>query len=277
MSPNSQIQTLETFVRLQNVNARIHAFRSAIEIGLLDALRQGPGEAAEIAERAGTQARPTELLLDALCQLGVVQRFSDDFILAPVMQMVNENNLDLGDHYWNQLSHFVRTGESIAQTQQDKADAAYRADAMSNQWLMTPAAMSAADALDIGSQRCGLNVLDVGAGSAVWSMCVAHRDPGCHVTVVDVHDAVQRAMETAESVGVRQRVAFKVGDYREINLGDQLYDLAIVAGVFQLHTAAETTRLLARIRGALRLSAVSTKCLSKQIGCRRLRGFRDRH
>jgi ubiquinone/menaquinone biosynthesis C-methylase UbiE len=246
---NSQLRTLESYVQLWNTNALGHAFRTATELGLLDALRGGPLEAAQVAERCGTQAEPTAMLLDVLVELGAVERYGDDFALAPVVRMINEFNADLGDRHWQRLGDFLRTGKRL---DAEDGDQPFRAATLAGQWMMTPSAMSAARALGIGEERTGLNILDLGAGSAVWSLCIAHQDPDSRVTVVDVQDAARRAVATAESVGLADRLTTVAADYQTVELPEEEYDLAVMACLVQLHDEAGVANLACRVLRTLK-------------------------
>jgi ubiquinone/menaquinone biosynthesis C-methylase UbiE len=117
---------------------------------------------------------------------------------------------------------------------------------------MTPAALDAVQLLGIGSERQGLDIVELAAGSAVWSLAIAHRDPRCRLTLVDHPHALAAARSHAQAIGLGDRVTWVEGDYRTVDLPPDRYDLAILAGAIQLETLEDSTPCFRRIHQWLR-------------------------
>lgn len=250
---NAQLQALESYTRLMNTNAAAHVFRAAVEVGVFDALATGQKEAAEVAGACHAEEEPVELLLDALCGIGVVERYGDHFALAQVMHLLPVGLRDLGDRYWQHLVEFVRTGNSIPRSDTSEMDETdYRAEADASEWLMTPAALDVVRVLDIGGARRGLEILELAAGSAVWSLAMAHRDPESRLTVVDHADRLAAARSHAESIGLGDRVSWVEGDYRCVELPAAHFDLAILANVTHLETLGDNILNFKRLHDWIR-------------------------
>ncbi|MCA9222274.1 MAG: methyltransferase domain-containing protein [Planctomycetales bacterium] len=262
---NAQQRVLQQYLDLIRLNGSSHAVRAAMQLGIFDALGEGQKTVDELARACGLQREPLALLLDVLRSLKVVEQYGDDFAIAQVMHLLTEYDRDLGDHHWVHLAEFVRTGESLADAAAKQSsdgngeadsphpDEAYRASAMATQWTLTPAAMQLATILEIGTRRKGLRILDLGAGSAVWSLAIAHHDVDAEVTAVDWPEPLEIASETAESIGLDERFQTIHGDWRKVDLPVDEYDLIIAANVFQLESPDGVQQQIARLFPALRM------------------------
>ena len=246
-------RALETYARLMRANGAVQIYRAARQAGLLRALADGPGNAAAVAGACGTAMRPTALLLDGLVALGLVERCSNGYGLAPAARFLSGPYRDLGDSYWAHLPALLETGEPLVRMDDAReSERLYQAQAMALAWMMAPAAEAAATALDIGGQRRGLAVLDVGAGAAGWSLALARRDPATTVTALDWPAVLAIARNAAAEAGLQERFATIAGDYHEAALPAAAFDLAIVANVTHLETAGGNRHLFERLRRSLR-------------------------
>ena len=94
-------------------------------------------------------------------------------------------------------------------------------------------------------------ILDVGAGSAIWSLAMAARLPQAHVVAVDLPGVVGAALETADALGVdRRRMSLVAGDYHDVVLPSKVGRI-VVANVLGMEQPDGARRLLARLAGQL--------------------------
>ena len=246
-------RALETYARLMSANGAAQIYRGAQQAGILQALAGEPANAAAVAQICGTALRPTALLLDGLSALGLVEPVGEAYALAPVARFLAGPYRDLGDAYWSHLPAFLRTGEPIVRMDDpQESERHYQAQAQALAWMMGPSAEAAATALDIGGSRRGLAVLDVGAGAAVWSLALARRDPITTVTALDWPGVLAIAQTAAADAGLQERFTTIAGDYHKVALPEAAFDLAILANVTHLETAAANRALFERLRRALR-------------------------
>jgi ubiquinone/menaquinone biosynthesis C-methylase UbiE len=246
-------RALETYAQLMSANGAVQIYRAAQEAGVLHALTAGPAPAAAVAQACGTAIRATMLLLDGLVALGLVESSGEAYVLAPAARLLAGPYRDLGDSYWSHLPAFLRTDEPMARMDDpQQSERHYQAQARALAWMMAPAAEAAATALDIGGRRRGLAVLDVGAGAAGWSLALARRDPTTTVTALDWPAVLAIAQQAAGEAGLQGRFAAIAGDYHRVALPSAAFDLAIVANVTHLETAAGNRDLFERVRRALR-------------------------
>jgi len=249
----TDMRALETYTQLMSAHGAAQIYRAAQQAGVLQALGSGPASAAAVAQASGTALRPTALLLDGLRALGLLERAGEAYALTPVARFLAGPYRDLGDAYWSHLPAFLRTGEPMARMDDpQQSERHYQAQAQALAWMMAPAAEAAATALEIGGRRRGLAVLDVGAGAAVWSLALARRDAATAVTALDWPAVLTIAQKAAAGAGLQERFTTIAGDYHKVPLPDAAFDLAILANVAHLETAAGNRDLFERLHRALR-------------------------
>ena len=248
-------RTLEHYFRLMNMNGAAHVYREALRAGVLDALQTGPRPSAAVAQECGLAERPVALLVESLAALGLVDDAGDRrYGLTPLAQaLLGGSYRELGDQYWSHLATFLRTGVPV--TRMDGAGESerhYQAQAAALAWMLAPAAEAAARALDAAGTLGGADILDVGAGSAIWSLTLARQAPGAKVTAVDWPAVLRVAAATAQRLGVAERLALRPGSYHQVELPVEAFDLAILGNVTHLETPDGNRALLERVRRALR-------------------------
>ncbi len=261
MSP--QDRTLDRYQELMQINAASHVLRTAREVGILEALRSGQKTADQLTEMLGLNQASLQLMLECLISMNVIEQYEDDLALAPVMQLLCQYDGDLGDSAWRSLANRLRDADATpAMAQRDYLDSQ-----AATQWVHTPAAMQAAEMLDVGAADVAgaggsdegesatdraaatLRILDLGCGSAVWSCAMAYRAEQATVLAVDSESALAAARSTAESIGLGDRFATLVAepesaDLPESDLPGAGFDLVVIAQRLHAATAAGRDRLL---------------------------------
>jgi SAM-dependent methyltransferase len=244
---NAQDRTLDRYQELMQINAAGHVLRSAREVGLFVELATGQKTIEQLTEALGLQRETTELILDCLVSMNVIERYGDDHALSPVMRLLCEHDGDLGDAGWLQLVNKLQRQSA------SPSDEAYFESIAATQWIHTPAAMQAAEILDIGGESeesaedessAPLKILDLGCGSAVWSCAMAYRDPKARVVAVDNEAALQAAEQTARAIELGPRFLPVVGDPATVELPVNEFDLAIIAQRLNSSSAELSGRLL---------------------------------
>lgn len=251
---NDQTRMLAAYFHLMNCNGTSHVYRESVKAGILDALTSGSKTASEVSEICGTNERATTLLLDTLCTLELVQNDGDRY--APTrlaMGLLGGSYRELGDQYWAHLPNFLKTAQPwIKMDDVDASEAHYQSQAAALAWMLAPAAEVAASLLGIGEKLKDLTILDVGAGSAIWSLTMARRDPGTIVTAVDWPAVLEIAAETAGNFNLSDRLSTIAGDYHRVDLPESQFDLALLANVTHLETPEGNRSLFKKVHRSLK-------------------------
>jgi len=245
---------LADFFRLMNINGAASVYRCAMDAGIFNALADGARNPGELAAACSLAERPTALLLEALAKMGVVEQNQRGFGLTLVTQLLLSSSYrTLGDTYWAHLPIFLKTGQPLVKMDSPSQSAIhYQTQSEALAWMSAPGADIAARLLDAAGALKNATVLDVGAGSAVWSLALARAAAGCMVTAVDWPEVLPIASATAKRLRLQDRLTLLPGNYHEVPLPAAAFDLAILGNITHLETPAGNLDLFNRIRSALK-------------------------
>ncbi len=236
---DAQINTLTLYKNINNAAAGVAAYQSARRLGIIDCLRDGQKTAAEIASAINANPRRVALLLDVLVGLLIVERYHDDYALSQMVHLLTAHDIDLGESRFQKLDGYVQSPDDV-----DDLRDSYRLRMTSTQWQASPSAMQIAKFLNLSEQTEPLNILDVGCGTGVWSLSIAHVDPESRITFLDKKEPVTTALKTAESIGMEGRITTVESDPLSTELPSGEFNLVIVANLLHLLTSEEQKRLL---------------------------------
>jgi SAM-dependent methyltransferase len=257
--PPDLIQSLDGGV------GRSRVLTVGVQFGVWSHIAAGATTAAAIAQRAQASERGIRMLLDALVSLQLLTKAQDTYALTPVAAefLVRDRPFYMGQlmegdwmwEPWGHLAEAVRTGQPFRPV--DRAPAAaepfFRAYIPVLYVLNLPGARQVAEVLvGRGVPAGGLRVLDLGCGSAVWSIAVAEAaGPTTRVTAQDLPGVLEVTRTYVQRHGVEAQYAFLPGDQRQVPLGTQQFDLAILARYVHELGAQEACDLFRRVWVAL--------------------------
>jgi (2Fe-2S) ferredoxin/predicted O-methyltransferase YrrM len=245
-------------------NDRIRAFQesrvilSALELDLFSALGEG-ARAPEAAAKIGSDTRATEMLLNALAALGLVEKSEGVFRNGPVATRFLTSNSPDGARMallhiahlwvtWSTLTDCVRAGTSAGVSGTGERDAdwteAFIAAMHRNASERAGAVVRAVGAEDVR------RMLDVGGGSGAYSIAFAQANPALDADILDLPAVGAIARRHIEAAGVADRVRVRAGDLRSDRLGEG-YDLVFVSAICHMLSEAENRDLVARAAAAL--------------------------
>ena len=229
------------------------AILTALELDLFTAIGSG-ATAAQAAAAAGTEARATGMLLNALASLDLVRKEGAVFHNAPVaarflaagspdsarMAMLHTAGLW---HRWSGLTECVRTGTATPEERSMESTEAFIA-AMHNNARQRAAQLAQAAA--IGANR----MLDVGGGSGAYAIAFAQANAKLRAEVFDQPAVLAIAERHIREAGLEERVTTRVGDLRTDEFGGG-YDLVLISAICHMLGEEENRNLLARSFRAL--------------------------
>ncbi len=231
------------------------AMAAAARTGLMAELvsAEAPLAAATLAERAGCHAEAAERVLQLLACTGLLVaseastwRLStsarDAFAHVP-------GGLAAFVALYAHTPRFLSDGTRWSRLDGDARErAAVYADAVDGlAALFARAAHRLAAALPPARGA----ILDVGAGSGVWSLAMAEQDAGLCITALDFEAVLPRFYARAVRLGLAGRVDAMAGDYHELALPHGSYARVVLANVLHLETEADAAALVAHAAAAL--------------------------
>lgn len=226
---------LRSHHRAITVGAMAAALAAGARTGLIEALERG-GDAATLAARCDLDPRATGAILDLYAALGITAVEGERHRLHPDLQDdVFGAPVSLMTSFWASLEPWLRTGARPGPYQSDSPElrgAVYRLVVQGLGHMFEPVAAAVADAL-AARHPAPRRVLDVGAGSGVWSLAMAARHPEARVTALDLPPVLERFTARAEAMGLAGRVDVVGGDLNEPPLPTG-FDRVLLANVLHL-------------------------------------------
>ncbi|HKI37395.1 MAG TPA: methyltransferase [Gemmataceae bacterium] len=236
---------------------------AAVRCRVFDVLDAGAKTAAEVATQTRISPRGARGLLNALVGLGFLTRQGDRYALAPGAEtllvstkpgfaggMFRHTSRQIIPH-WIHLTESVLTGRpAIAVNQEGQGAEFFREfveDLFANNY---EAARALADALKVAGGKGVVNVLDVAAGSGVWSIALAEKSPQVRVTVVDWPAVIPVCRKVAARHGVGDRYRYLSGDLLAVDYGGG-YDVATLGHILHSEGERRSRELLRKVFAAL--------------------------
>jgi (2Fe-2S) ferredoxin/predicted O-methyltransferase YrrM len=246
------------------LNDRLRGFQesrallTALELDLFTALGDG-GSAEAAAAKMGTDARATEMLLNALVSMGLLVKREGVFRNTPVtgryLSATSPDNarpaLLHTAHLWvrwSRLTACVRAGTAVIH--EDNAGRgqewteAFIAAMHRNASERAPLVVRAVSAEKVR------RMLDVGGGSGAYSIAFAQANPALRADILDLATVEPIARRHIQAAGVADRVRVRAGDLRSGPLGEG-YDLVFISAICHMLSPGENLDLLRRCREAL--------------------------
>jgi ubiquinone/menaquinone biosynthesis C-methylase UbiE len=230
----------------------VATIRTACQTGLLDSLSR-PAPPAQHAKRLRLDPHAVSLVLDVLVALGIAE--TKEGLVGAFDPLSSQNGNPVDDvlrtqELWRHLPRFLQTGERYAHMDGSPAErsTSYQSLAATLGRLFENAALDLARKLPPPGQH----VLDVGAGSGVWSLSMCARAPKANVCALDLPDVLPAFLHRAASLGLADRVQTIAGDYHSTKLPAASFDRIVLANVLHLETPADATALIARAASALK-------------------------
>lgn len=247
----------------ENLDQRIRAFQesrvllTAIELDIFEAL--GPGAAAaDVAGTLHTDARATDMLLNALAALGLIEKRDGVFRNTPEtaqhftrrspddVRLAMMHTVHLW-RTWSTLTECVRTGTTLGRRSggpNDEWTEAFIAAMHANASRRASAVVEAADASEVRG------MLDIGGGSGAYSIAFAQANPALHAEILDIEDVVPIARRHIAEAGLADRVTVREGDLRTSDFGAG-FDLVLISAICHMLSEDENRELLAKAYAAL--------------------------
>jgi predicted O-methyltransferase YrrM len=212
--------------------------------------------AEQVTQKIHADTRATEMLLNALVGLKVLEKRDDTFFNTPASaRYFTEGSPDNARngllhtahiwHRWSTLTDCVRAGTSVeARGREDNWVGAFIAAMDRNAKERAGAVVTAVEAS--GVKR----MLDLGGGSAAYSIAFARAIPALQSEILDLMDVVPLAQENVRKAGLAERITTRVGDMLRDPLGEK-YDLILISAICHMFSSDENRRLFQRAYTAL--------------------------
>jgi hypothetical protein len=242
---------------------RIAALRAAIELDLFTAVGEGAVTVQQLAPRLQAAERGTRILCDTVAAMGFLRKTDGRYSLTEeaAAYLDRRSPCYMGDlgvmsmnaAAWPHLdkpAEAVRAGGAVtgddADMEKESPDWAGFARAIAP--MMIPVAESAAAVLL--AQGTAGNVLEIGAGHALFGIAIARQSAKTRLTALDWPGVLTVACANADRAGILNRFDTIPGNAFAVPLGSG-YDLVVAANFLHMFGKTAISGLLRKIRAAL--------------------------
>jgi (2Fe-2S) ferredoxin/predicted O-methyltransferase YrrM len=230
------------------------AVLSGLELDIFTAVGEG-GTAAQVAKKIGTDARATEMLLNALAALKLLAKSDGNFHNTPFSARFfaagSKDNARPGlmhtVHMWNRwstLTDAVRTGSRVLPRQDGESAETFITAMQQGSRERAPAIVRAVGVE--GVRR----MLDLGGGSGACSIAFARANPELRAEVLDLPDVVPITQSYVQRAGLSDRITARAGDMLTSPLGEG-YDLILLSAICHMFSPDDNRALFRRAHAAL--------------------------
>ncbi|CAB4362386.1 MAG: methyltransferase domain-containing protein [Actinobacteria bacterium] len=235
---------------------------AAIDLGIFDGVeRLNKCTVAQLAGVLSVSEPHLRHVCDALVTFGFLDQIDDLYELSETAErylctngaasMASLIRVAPGPHRnWEQLADTVRTGR-VATPIEDDPEAFY-GPLVDATFVTQHRAATRLGWRSGWQRRSGLRVLDLGAGRAPWAIAVLEQSEGSTAVVNDLTRVLTDARDTIESRGLTDRVEFRPGDFHQIEIEENAFDLVVLGHVCRTEGDAGARALVERAWRALR-------------------------
>lgn len=232
------------------------AVLTALELDIFTAIGDG-GTAKQIAAKIQCAVRSTEMLLNALVALKLLNKSSDHYTNTPVSARFfvegSPDSARLGQLHianiwksWSTLTEAVKVGTSVAVRSDGNGWEKPFIAAMDNN--ARGRARAIAQAVEINGAK---RMLDLGGGSGAYSIAFVQSAPGLQSEIVDLDAVLPITQEHIRKAGLADRITTRAGDMLTVALEPSKYDLLLLSAVCHMFSPEENRQLFERSYAAL--------------------------
>lgn len=236
---------------------------AALKNKVFDTLEAGPKTVSDVAAASGASERGLRSIMDALVGVDLLKKNGDKYELTPESAtfLVSTKPTFMGGmaahtseqlmRPWMQLNEVVKTGKPASSVNREDGGEAFFQQLVSNIFSMSYAPATAlAKHLNFGESGPPVRVLDLGAGSGVWSIALAQSSPRVKVTAVDWPGVLPITQKHADRFGVGDRYTMVPGDLGTVDFGSG-HNVITIGHILHSEGVARSKKLLKKCFDAL--------------------------
>jgi SAM-dependent methyltransferase len=253
---NDMVTPERIFEIAQGFMASKHLF-AASELGLFEALGEGPVDLDGLAARTGLTRRTARISADAMVAIGLLERQNDRYANGAVAAtfLSGQTPADFRPllKFWDRLSYPAWQDLAGALGRGRPAHEIFEIDDELVPVMSAGIGAATAGACHALPEAAALpaasRVLDVGGGTGSWSIALAAFDPHLTATVIELPEVARVARDQLRATAYADRVDVRDGDV----LADELprgYDAFLLANLVHYFTAETNRSILHRVRAA---------------------------
>lgn len=256
--------TLSHLIGLASGHAEARILQTAVSLGIFEALASAAHDAPAIANRLQLEPKATELLLNALVALSILEKRAQQFSLSAAAEQYLLRNSpqciggmikfeDLSWQSWAKLPEAIRTGRPVRPAgmyQEDPSETEIFINAMDSLVKArgdTETLSNALDWRDIGT------LLDVGSGPATYPIALCKKFPNMHAIIFDLPGTLKITERYVRTAGMSDRITLVAGDYRKDPIPGH-YDAIFLSNIIHGENSERNQALISKLSCGLKPS-----------------------
>jgi len=248
-------------VRLASGHLEARLIQAAVQLGLFDCIGDRSLAAGQIAARLSTDPRATELLLNSLTALSLLEKKDEQFSLSTAAGTYLTSNSPKSLcgmirfdaslwNCWDKLADAVRSGKPPRPAnmyQDDPGETETFIQAMDSLVKARGDAEVLATALDWEKVT---DLLDIGSGPASYPIHLCRRYPKLRATIFDLPATLRITERYVREAGLESRIKLVNGDYR-CNAIPGSYDVIFLSNIIHSEGSEENQKLMTKLAANL--------------------------
>ncbi len=230
---------------------------TAYELDIFSAIGLEGADANIVANRAGTNVKATERLMNALCAIGLLQKggnkffntnFSNKYLVKDSVDYISGliHMSSLWER-WGNLTEVVKSGKAVIdiniRREKEWTEAFIAA-------MHDRAKMNALDLVSMIDLSGVSSVLDLGAGSGDYAIAFVRAKEGISVTAFDLPHVISLTKKYVKKENLSDKMLFLEGDYLVDDIGKE-YDLIFLSQIIHSNSLTDNQKLIRKCVGAL--------------------------
>jgi 2-polyprenyl-3-methyl-5-hydroxy-6-metoxy-1,4-benzoquinol methylase len=250
----------EPIVHTQMAFTMARTIMAATELGVFDILNEGSMSSADVAKRAKTNPRATEIMLRALVGLEYLKLKAELYSLSPMAKkwLVKSSPHSIANkmifqklewEYVHGLPEFIRTGKPLELHSSESKEA----------WELYQGGMVDIGKLALGEMQVrtpipkgATEMLDIGGSGGTYSAAFVRRHKGLRSTILELPAAYEFAKPMVDDIGLGDSVRIQQGNVLEDDLGQSKYDAIFMSNVAHHFSAEQNIAVAIKCARALK-------------------------
>ena len=248
----------------ENLREMANSFRqsrvllSAVELKIFTVLDKHMMTSEEVSRKINADPRATDRLMNALCGMGLLRKIKGKFYNADLSSkyLVEEKpefmgNLYHTNHLWNTWSYLtdsVKQGSSF-KGDQNKGEKENWVEAFISAMHYRGVKQGKILSMTIDLTNVK-NMLDIGGGSAAFSMELVKKNPSINAVVLDLPHVIPLTKKYVSEAGLLDNFDFIEGDYLTKDF-ESSYDLILLSAIVHINSYEQNKILIQKCADAL--------------------------
>jgi hypothetical protein len=251
-----------TLAGLVGGHAQARILQTAVSLRLFDALADRPQEARTVALTLQTDIRATELLLNALVAMALLEKQGALFSLNPTSStyLIHSSSKYFGDMIlfesslwdcWGALEKTIRSGRPARETNMYQAELEETERFIYAMHSLVEA-RGDAEALKEKLDLSGVtDLLDIGSGPGTYPIHFCRQYPELRVTIFDLPGTLKITERFVQSSGFGKRLSLIPGDYRFDPIPGK-YQMVFLSNIIHAESAETNAALITKVYPCLK-------------------------